>query len=112
MIRSNLLTGGAPDVDTVSSTTYTFAKDYDEVYIALSKVMGGSSYIQGTATCVYTGTGTEENLASYLPTGGADIRCAYCYKHITNVKANDTVVLTALQGGTGTPTSKIIMIGF
>lgn len=114
MIRANLVAGmTAPDVDIVNGTTYTFTKDYDEVYICLSRVMASGSYIQGSTSCTYTGTGTENNIASYLPsTGGANVVNAFCYKHITNVKANDTVTLTAIQGGSGTPTSKIVMIGY
>lgn len=116
MIRANLLQSSAPDVLTQSgsqsgSKTYTFLKDYAEVYAFVGSVFTGGASIQGDISCAYSGTGTAEDIVKYLPSSGTRYNC-FDYKHITNVKAGDTITLTALQAGSGTSTTTFEIIAW
>lgn len=107
--------GVQPDVDITDggsggSVIYTFSKDYDEAYIYMSKQFNSSSTQQGTASFSYSGNGTVTNISSYL--SSSSVKWASTYRKIENVKTGDTCTLTATQYGSGTPTKKVVMIGW
>lgn len=118
MIRANLLQSSEPDVINQSgsasgSKTYTFLKDYTEVYAFIGNVLTGGATIQGDTSCAYSGTGTAEDIVKYLPASSVTNRYnCFAYKHITNVKAGDTITLTAIQAGSGTSTTTFEIIAW